>query len=159
MLLWYTGVSIVIVVFVFQSVGVDYRLIALGSLLPLLVDLPLRRLAYGHSLVVTVGLLVVVMVATIGRPRLVRRRLLCVPIGAFCGLVLSGAWTDADVFWWPFTGATIPHVALFPAFGVVVLEELVGLAAWAFVVVRFGLVEQPARADFLKTGRLRAPVV
>jgi hypothetical protein len=156
-LLWCTGVSIVIVVFVFQSVGVDYRLVAIGSLLPLLVDVPLRRLAFGHSLIVTVGLLVVVMVATIGRPRLLRRRLLCLPIGAFCGLVLSGAWTDADVFWWPFTGVSIPHVALFPAPGVVALEEVAGLAAWAFVVVRFGLVDQPARAEFLKTGRLREP--
>jgi len=157
MLLWYTGVSIVIVVFVFQSVGVDYRLVAVGSLLPLIIDLPLRRQAYGHSLIVTVGLLAVVMVATIGRPHLLRRRLLCLPIGAFCGLVLSGAWTEADVFWWPFTGATIPHVALFPALGVVVLEEVAGVAAWTFIVVRFRLTERPAREDFLKTGRLREP--
>ena len=156
MLLWYTGVSVVIVVFVFQSVGVDYRLVALGSLVPLAIDLPLWRMAYGHSLVVTVGLLVVVMLGTIGRPRLVRRRLLCLPIGAFCGLVLSGAWMETDVFWWPFTGTSIPHVDLFPAIGIVLLEELAGLAAWAYVVVRFGLAEPAPRAAFLRTGRLQA---
>jgi hypothetical protein len=156
MLLWYTGVSVVIVLVVFQSVGVDYRLVALGALLPLAIDLPLWRMAYGHSLVVTVGLLVVVMVATIGRPRLARRRLLCIPIGAFCGLVLSGAWTETDVFWWPFTGTSIPHVDLFPAVGVVLLEELAGLAAWAYVVVRFELVDAAPRAAFLRTGRLQA---
>ena len=32
------------------------------------------------------------MLVTIGRPRLLRRRLICVPIGWFCGLVLSGAF-------------------------------------------------------------------
>jgi hypothetical protein len=157
MLLWYTGVSIVLVLVVFQSVGIDYRLIAAGSLLPLLVDLPLRRLAYGHSLIVTVALLVVVMVATIRRPRLLRRRLLCLPIGAFCGLVLSGAWADTDVFWWPFTGTTIPETDLFPEIGVVVLEELAGLAAWAWVVVRFRLTDPEPRAEFLRTGRLQEP--
>ena len=46
-----------------------------------------------------VALLAVVMVGTIGRPRLVRRRLLCLPIGMFCGLVLSGAWMETDLFW------------------------------------------------------------
>jgi hypothetical protein len=156
MLLWYTGVSVVIVLVVFQSVGVDYRLVALGALVPLAIDLPLWRMAYGHSLVVTVGLLVFVMLATIGRPRLVRRRLLCLPIGAFCGLVLSGAWMETDVFWWPFTGMSIPHVDLLPAIGVVLLEELAGVAAWAYVVVRFELVEPAPRAVFLRTGRLQA---
>ena len=156
MLLWYTGVSVVIVLVVFQSVGVDYRLVALGSLVPLAIDLPLWRMAYGHSLVVTVGLLVVVMLGTIGRPRLVRRRLLCLPIGAFCGLVLSGAWMETDVFWWPFTGTSIPHVDLFPAIGIVLLEELAGLAAWAYVAIRFELVEPAPREAFLRTGRLQA---
>ena len=44
MLLWYVGLSVVIVLLVFQSSGVDYRLIAVGSLLPLAIDLPARRL-------------------------------------------------------------------------------------------------------------------
>jgi hypothetical protein len=157
MLLWYAGVSVVIVLLVFQSAGIDYRLVAVGSLLPLAVDLPARRLLFGHTLIASVALLVLVMLVTVGRPRLLRRRLLCLPIGAFCGLALSAAWTNTDVFWWPFTGASIPHVDLFPAVGVLLLEELVGLGAWAYVVVRFGLVEPAPRATFLRTGRLQAP--
>src|SRR5919106_430978 len=117
--------------------------------------LPVRRLAYGHSLIVTVGLLVVVMLATIGRPRLVRRRLLCLPIGAFCGLALSGAWTNTDVFWWPFTGSSIPDAALFPAPGIIVLEELAGLAAIAWIVHRCALTDRDRRDELLRTGRLR----
>ncbi len=155
MLFWYVGLSVVIVYFVFQSAGVDYRLVALGSLLPLAVDLPFRDLAYGHTLLASVALLVVVMLVTIGRPRLLRRRLLCLPIGAFCGLVLSAAWTNSDVFWWPFTGSTLPDGALLPAAGIVVLEELAGLAACAWIVHRFGLADAARRDEFVRTGRLR----
>ena len=56
----------------------------------------------------------VVMLGTIGRPRLLRRRLLCLPIGVFCGLVLSGAFTNDELFWWPFLGTSFPHDALLP---------------------------------------------
>jgi hypothetical protein len=156
MLFWYAGLSVLIVYFVFQSAGVDYRLVVAGSLLPLVVDLPFLGLSYGHTLLASVALLVLIMLVTIGRPRLLRRRLLCLPIGAFCGLVLSAAWANSDVFWWPFTGATLPEDALLPAPGVVVLEELAGLAACTWIVYRFGLTEREPRDEFLQTGRLRA---
>lgn len=156
MLFWYAGLSVLIVYFVFQSTGIDYRLVVVGSLLPLLVDLPFLGLAYGHTLLASVVLLVVVMLLTIGRPRLLRRRLLCLPIGAFCGLALSAAWTNTDVFWWPFTGASLPDGALLPAPGIVVLEELAGLAACGWIVYRFGLRDRARRDDFLRSGRLRA---
>lgn len=156
MALWYVGLSVLAVHYVFRSSGIDYRLVAVGSLLPLLADLPLRRMAYAHTLVAGVSLLVLVMAGTIGRPRLLRRRLLCVPIGYFCGLVLSGAWAVGDGFWWPFTGTTIPHEPLLPPVGIVVVEELVGLVACAWIALRFGLTDPRQRAAFLRTGRLRA---
>jgi hypothetical protein len=157
MLLWYVGLSVLLVYFVFQSAGIDYRLVVAGSLLPLLVDIPFLGLSYGHTLLGSVVLLVAVMLLTIGRPRLLRRRLLCLPIGAFCGLVLSAAWANTDVFWWPFTGASLPDGALLPAPGVVALEELAGLAACAWIVYRFGLADRGRRDEFLRSGRLRAP--
>ncbi len=55
MLLWYIGPSIVAIHDIFRSRGLDYRLIGLGALLPLLIDLPLGHFAYGHSLVLAVG--------------------------------------------------------------------------------------------------------
>src|SRR5262249_61014000 len=115
MLLWYAGLSVLLVYFVFQSTGIDYRLVVVGSLLPLVVDLPFLGLSYGHTLLASVVLLVVVMLVTIGRPRLLRRRLLCLPIGAFCGLALSAAWTNTAVFCWPYTGASLPDGAQLPA--------------------------------------------
>jgi hypothetical protein len=156
MLFWYVGLSVLIVHFVFQSAGVDYRLVVVGSLLPLAVDVPFRGSAYGHTLLASVVLLVLVMLVTIGRPRLVRRRLLCLPIGAFCGLVLSAAWTNSDVFWWPFTRSSLPSGSLLPAAGLVVVEELAGVAACAWIAVRFGLTDRDRRDEFLRTGRLRA---
>ena len=51
MLLWYVGLSVLIVVNVFRSSGVDYRLVAVGALLPLIVDLPAGHRAFGHTIV------------------------------------------------------------------------------------------------------------
>ena len=155
MLLWNVGLSILLVHYVFRSSGIDYRFVAVGSVLPLLIDLPFGRLAYGHTLVAGVTLLFVVMVATIGQPRLRRRRLLCLPIGYLGGLVLSGAWVSSEVFWWPFLGRSLPHDALLPPVGIVALEELAGLAACAWIVVLFGLTDRAPRDQFLRSGRLR----
>ena len=155
MLLWYVGLSVVLVQFVFRSSGIDYRFVAAGAVLPLLVDVPFGRPAYGHTLAFGVAALVVVMVGTIGQPRLLRRRLVCLPIGVLCGLVLSGAWLDADVFWWPTPGSEFPDQSLLPPLGIVVLEEVAGLATCIWVAVRCGLTDDETRRQFLRTGRLR----
>lgn len=155
MLLWYVGVSILIVANVFQSVGIDYRLIAVGSMLPLLVDIPFGHRAFGHTLLFAVVLLVVVMLGTIGRPRLLRRRLLCLPIGVFCGLVLSGAFTNGDLFLWPLGGTDFGDQALLPAWWVVLVEELAGLVACWWIVGQFDLYLPGPRREFLRTGRLQ----
>jgi hypothetical protein len=153
-LLWYVGLSVLIVANVFRSSGIDYRLVAVGALLPLVVDLPWGHRAVGHTLVFPVAMLVVVMLATIGRPRLLRRRLLCVPIGVFCGLVLSGAFAAGDAFWWPALGG-LGHDALLPTWWAVLLEELGGLVACWWLVGQFDLYLPGPRAEFLRTGRLR----
>jgi hypothetical protein len=152
-LLWYVGLSILLVHVVFRSSGVDYRLVALGALLPLLVDAPLRRQAYGHTVLASAALLAVVMLATVGRSRLLRRRLLCLPIGALCGLVLSGVWAEPDVFWWPVGGASFPRTALLPPVPVVALEELAGAAACVWLLVRLRLSEPGRLARFVRSGR------
>jgi membrane-bound metal-dependent hydrolase YbcI (DUF457 family) len=153
-LLWYTGLSILIVANVFRSSGLDYRLVAVGALLPIVVDLPVGHRAFGHALVFPVALFATVMVATSGRSRLLRRRLLCVPIGVFVALVLSGAFTQDQVFLWPFLGAA-GHESLLPAWWVVLIEEVVGLVAWWWIVGQFDLYLPGPRRDFWHTGRLR----
>ncbi len=153
MFLWYIGLSVLIVVNVFRSSGVDYRLIAVGALLPLLVDLPVGHRAFGHTLLFPVAVLLLVMVGTIGRPRLLRRRLLCLPIGIFCGLVLSGAFASGAPFLWPFFGG-FANDALLPVWRVVLLLEFAGLVACWWIVGQYDLFLRGPRDEFRHTGRL-----
>jgi hypothetical protein len=153
-LFWYTGLSILIVANVFRSTGLDYRLVGVGTLLPLIVDLPAGHRTFGHALLFPVGLFAAVMLLTTGRSRLLRRRLLCIPIGAFVALVLSGAFTQDHVFLWPFLGGA-GHLSLLPAWWAVPLEEFAGVAAWWWVVGQFDLYLPQPRRDFWRSGRLR----
>jgi hypothetical protein len=152
--LWFVGVGWILVVAVFQSPALDFRLVMLGSVLPLL-DAVTGGPWVLHTLLASVAALAVVMVAT-RRRRLVRRRWLGIPIGLFVHLVLDGAWTNTDVFWWPFFGTSfgdgrLPEV---DRGALSLLMEIVGLAAIAYGVDRYGLRERSARERFLRTGQL-----
>jgi hypothetical protein len=155
MLLWFIAPSIIAVHDIFRSRGLDYRLIGLGALLPLAIDAPLGYFAYGHSLFVAVGVMGLVMVATIGRSRLLRRQLICVPIGWLCGLVLSGAFLHDVSFLWPLLGSDFPDDSLIPPITIVVLLDAAGLALGVWGCGRFGLTDPATRREFLRRGRLR----
>ena len=157
MFLWFVVLSVVIVAVVFRSPAIDHRTVIVGSLLPL-VEAALGGPRLLHSVVGAVGLLGLVMVATRGR-RLLRRRLLGVPIGMMCHLVLDGAFTRTDVFWWPVAGLDfaagqipeIDHLVLS-----VVLEVVaVGVGIWAWRM--FGLEDPAKRERFRTQGRLDLP--
>ena len=83
--------------------------------------------------------MVVVMVWPFRGSRLARRRWLCLPIGIFAGLVLSGAWMDTQVFWWPLDGPRSVTSRCSRCGGSSLLEELVGLVACWWVVGQFDL--------------------
>lgn len=155
MLLWFLGGALVIAWAVFRDPAVDYRLVMLGAVLPDLVDLPFGGARAAHSVTFSVALLVVVMLATIGR-RTLRRHLLALPIGTFVHLALDGAFTDTKVFWWPFSGgfddAQLPSVAR-GAWDIPL--EIAGALALAWGWRRFGLADPTRRRTFLTTGRLR----
>ena len=155
MLLWSTALSILLVANVFRSGGLDYRLVALGSIVPLLLDAPVGHRALGHTLVFAVGLFTLVMVGTTGRSRLLRRRLLCLPIGVFVALVLSGAFTQDHVFLWPFLDGGFGNHPLLPVWWVLLVEEMVGLVGWWWIVGQFDLYLVEPRRAFLRSGRLR----
>src|SRR5476649_147607 len=104
MFLWFIGTAVVSVWYVFRDPGFDYRLLAVGSLLPDAIDLPGGHARWAHSLTVLVGTLVVVMLVTAGR-KPIRRMFLAVPIGMLLHLLWDGAFASTSVFWWPFTGS------------------------------------------------------
>jgi len=159
MLLWFAFGSIFGVWNVFQSPGLDFRLVAGGALLPLVLDAPFGEQAYAHTLLSEVVVLVLVMAFTSGRGRrLRRRRALGLPIGWFAGLVLSGAWAHKEVFWWPAFGWSRPSAPLFPPWPLLVVEELLGAAAAWWTWTRFGLAAPARRRRFWRTGRLEIAV-
>lgn len=156
MLLWFAGMSFVLVWAVFKDTSIDYRLVMAGALLPDAVDGFLGGPRYLHTLLSSVVLLVVVMLVT-GRRRSLRRRLLAVPIGTFCHLLLDATWTRSITFWWPFLGSHLGDRGL-PSAGrplaVIVMLEVAGLAALLWCRRRFLLNEPARRRVFLRTGRL-----
>ena len=154
MFLWFVALGFLAVVLVFQSPALDYRMVVLGSVLPL-VDLVPGVPPLLHTLLAPVVVLTVVMLATRNR-RLVRRRWLGVPIGMFMHLVLDGTWSTTELFWWPLFGVELPDVAL-PTLGrgiVGVVMELIGLVVLVWAWKRFGLDDPVRRREFLRDGRL-----
>ncbi len=104
MFLWFIGTAVVSVWYVFRDPRFDYRLLAVGAVLPDAVELPGGHARWAHSLTTSVGVLVLVMVVTAGR-KPIRRLLLALPIGMLLHLVWDGAFASTSVFWWPFTGS------------------------------------------------------
>ena len=154
MLLWFAGLSMIIVWVVFRSPVVDYRLVALGAVLPV-IELAVGRPAVLHTLAAPVLLMGLVMLGYRGK-RLAQRRLLGVPIGMFLHLVLDGVWSDATLFWWPATGLRFGGRALPElerGLGSVVMEVL-GAVALGWWWRRWRLTEPGRREEFLRTGRV-----
>ena len=154
MFFWFLALSFVLVALVFDSPALDYRLVMLGSVLPVV-----ELLAGGpwalHTLLAPMVVLVAVMAATRGR-RLARRRWLGLPIGLLLYLVLDGAWLRTDLFWWPAFGAGVDSGDLpdFKPVATLVAMELIGLAVGAWAVRRFGLTDRARLRLFCTQGRL-----
>ena len=154
MLLWFAGASFLAVWLVFRDPAIDHRLVMAGAILPDVID----GLEGGpwvlHSVLGSIVLLAVVMLGTVHR-RLLRRRLIALPIGTFLHLVFDGAWTDTDSFWWPFSGGfgdgRLP--SLERGWFALVLE-VIGVAILAWAYRRFGLDDAERRRYFVRTGRI-----
>jgi membrane-bound metal-dependent hydrolase YbcI (DUF457 family) len=156
-LIWFVVLATLIVAIVFRSPAIDYRTVAIGAVLPWL-DAALGGPRLLHSVVGAVAILCVIMLATQKR-RVLRRRLLGIPIGLFCHLVLDGSFTDAHAFWWPllgrgFASGQIPELR---HLGLSIVLEIAGVAVgwWAY---RLFHLDRPAARDRLRRqGRLDLP--
>jgi hypothetical protein len=156
MLLWFIATSTLTIFLVFTDPGFDYRPLVVGALLPDVIDAPFGGARVMHSVTAAVGLLVLVMLATIGR-RPLRKRLLAIPIGVLLHLVFDGAFADTDVFWWPLTagfdGARLPVAERTPA--VNVLLEVAGAVMLWWAWRAFGLADHERRRQLWRTGQIR----
>ena len=157
MLIWFVAGSVVAVALVFDSPAMDFRLIALGAVVPM-VEGVVGGPGVLHAPITGVALLGGVMGVARGR-RLLQRRWLAVPIGMLAHLVLDGTWSDKEVFWWPFFGLDVMGGSRVPEFerlGTGLLLELVGLILGAWAWRRFGLRDPKARRALWAQGRLIA---
>ncbi len=156
MLLWFAGLSFVLVVAVFRDAALDERLVMAAATLPAVLDLAIGGVRLLHTLAFSIALLAVVMVGTIGR-RGLRRHLLALPIGAFMNLALDGMWSSTRLIVWPLGGLSFGDEQL-PTLGrpwaLRLLMELAGLVALGWSVRRYRLTEPENRRRFLRSGRL-----
>ena len=144
--------------FVFTDPRFDYRLLIVGSLVPAAVDGARGSLGIVHSVTFAMALLAVIMLATAGR-RPIRSTLLGLPVGMLLHLVFTGAWTESEVFWWPFLGTDLGDVPTFVAsrgWWNIPLEIIgLGMCAWIYRSAR--LSDGDHRRDFVRTGHLALP--
>lgn len=154
MFLWFLGMTLGAVWYVFRDPRFDVRLLAVGAVLPELDGL-FGGARVMHSLAFSLVLLALVMVLTVGR-RSARKLCLGLPIGTMLHLVFDGAWADAHVFGWPLGGRSFEDAALptvergwwnLPL-------ELVGLAVLVWFWRRAGLADPARRRELWRTGRL-----
>lgn len=142
-----------------DSVAIDYRLVALGSLLPDLVDKALGRYllrdrldgndhTLGHTFLFNLAILLpgLAIVARRGDPRL-----LSVGIAAFTHLLVDPVIRAPRTIFWPLFGLEFPHVR-----GLGPLATVATQAAAALVMFRVArtLREKRALGRFLSAGRL-----
>ena len=153
MFLWFLALSFALVLLVFDSAALDYRLIMAGSLLPWL-DFVWGPPWVMHSVFFPVAMMIAVMLIGWGR-RLFQRRWLGLPSGVFVHQVLAATWTSKELFWWPAfgfdIGETRPSV---PPTVVAVALELIGAAVFVWLYRFLGLSDSKRRELFRTSGRV-----
>ena len=155
MFLWFIGTATIAVLFIFRDDRFDYRYLALGAVLPDVIDGVTGGAWIFHSVLGSVVALGLVM-ATARRGTARRRRGLAIPIGMFMHLVFDGAFNNTKVFWWPFAGFNFGGSPI-PSFDRLVLDVIFELAGAAMLwwIWRENNLELPERrAEFFRTGRL-----
>lgn len=157
MLIYLPCVSALITYYIFNSKGIDYRAVGLGSLLPITIDLVIGHASFGHSFLFPVIGLAVVMLATIARPRLLRRKILCVVIGIFLALILEGTFLHESTWWWPSTVSDqSSDLNLTPSIMIWIIRDAIGLIALYVLVAVGELYKKDKFSEFIKTGRIVA---
>jgi hypothetical protein len=160
MFIWFAAASFLIVVMVFDSPAVDYRMVMLGGVAPVLEGAVAGPWLL-HTLVGCAAAFVVVVIATRGR-RLAARRAIGLPIGLFLHLVLDGTWLNSSLFWWPFGGGRPLSEGRIPEFdhlAASVALEVFGVVIAIFLIRRYELVQPDRRREFVRTGRLARAVL
>lgn len=166
MIFWHTGLTTVIVWFVMRgNPRVDYRVVAVASLLPDIIDKPIGRIffrdrfgsgrLYAHTLLLNVALFCVLFFMR-GR---IKRQFVLVPISSLLHLAEDGMWSNPRTFWWPLFGTKFPVDRAVHGWSYywrpgIVVQEIVGLLLLAWLFGSHGMLSKDGMRSFLRNGRL-----
>lgn len=174
MLFWHVGATVAAARYAFRDERMDLRFLALGAVLPDLLDTPIGLVGYrttggvrliAHSLLFAAVLLAAVLFSTRrGRPR---KRWMPVTIGVLIHLVLDAMWLDPQTLWWPLLGTGFAPAGPSTAAGYITAVlgdwrvwalEAAGLAYLVGLARRAGLGSTEARRELVHTGRVGVPI-
>ena len=171
MLLWHLGMTTLVARYVFRDPMMDLRWLAVGALLPDMIDKPIRSIfwndgfhshrLFAHALVAPVAGLLLVMTVT-RRGTASRKAAIALVLGWFIHLLLDGVWVSPEVFLWPFFGLDFPRV-IGSEFGALLRDmvsnplvwvgEAVG-AAYLVYLWRTRLSQEGGVRRFIRDGRI-----
>ena len=174
MLFWHIGATVAFVRYAFRDEAMDLRFLALGAILPDLIDTPIGvamwttwhtpRL-WSHSLLFGSMVMVVVLVATRRGRR--RKQWMLLATGVLVHLALDAMWADPETLWWPFLGweFTSTGFATFGEYTRSILSdpwtwagEALGVIYLAMLWRASNLSDKTNRATLASTGRVSAPI-
>ncbi len=174
MLFWHVGATTAFIRYAFRDPAMDLRFLALGAVLPDLIDLPIGIVSWdrfgsvrlaSHSILFGALLLIAVLALTRRGRR--RKQWMMVSVGVMLHLVLDAMWNQPETLWWPFLGSDFTGT-LFPTYGAYVRDLVTNPLLWAGEVVgaaylvrlarASGLASGDARKTFLRTGAVSAPI-
>jgi membrane-bound metal-dependent hydrolase YbcI (DUF457 family) len=170
-LIYHIAGAVLLFRYIFRDPKVDMRLLALGAVLPNLIDKPLGTLIapdyfqadrlIGHSLLFPTAIMTLVLLLTRRGRR--RRAIMALAIGAMLHLLLDGMWASTATFLWPVFGWAFDQGqadywgnlgGLFTP--VAIGQELAGLAYLTYLYRSLGLSDPSLHKTLLTTGRLPA---
>jgi hypothetical protein len=148
---------------------IDYRVVAIASLIPDLIDKPIGRLLFrdhyesgrlfGHTLLLNLAFFCVLFFMR-GR---IKRQFVLIPLSSLLHLAEDAMWSQPKIFWWPLFGTDFPRfpekggfISLFDprAHPEAFVQEAIGLAIIVWLLASHRLLSREGIRSFIRTGRL-----
>jgi hypothetical protein len=152
MIFWHMGFATATVYVTLGRRRIDFRMIALGAVLPDVIDLGQKKIA--HTLLAAVVVTVAIVILTRGERRL---SLFGIGVGWLLHLVGDAMWEIPETFLWPAFGTGFGDTT--GDYGLsfwLILGEVVGLLILWWFWVAFELSKDDRFPRFLRDGHLRA---
>ncbi len=171
MIFWHLGLTFLIARYIFRDPEMDLRWVAVGALLPDIIDKPIGSIffhdtfgthrVFAHTLLFPLVVLILILVVT-RSGSVLRRGLLWLSLGLFAHLLLDGVFGDHELFFWPIFGTDFPTHADSTFLALVKrmvtdwrtwVGEAIGMAYLVFLWVK-RLNTKALMRDFARTGRI-----